>query len=143
MKEPIGITINGDDYKGLLEGLTEIKVGKKLGAYRHTGAFCESTDTVAITAEDKNGTKWKLIKNKICIVATTSLCCSLFVLSCVALGGSFTLGVSTFTITSVSTSCLFIFVCAATSAFRENLGNSLFILTLIFGALGFFYGLSL
>ena len=83
------------------------------------------------------------MKKKICIVAMTSLCCSLFVLSCVALGGSFSLGLSTFTITSMSASCLFIFVCAVTSAFRENVGNLLFILTLIFGALGFFYGLGL
>lgn len=84
-----------------------------------------------------------MTKNKICIVAMTSLCCSLFVLSCVALGGSFSLGVSTFTITSMSTSCLFIFVCVVTSAFRENLGNLLFILTLIFGLLGFFIGVGL
>ena len=59
MKKTIGITINGDEYKGLLDGLTEIKVGKKLGAYRHVGAFCDSDSPVAITAEDKNGTKWQ------------------------------------------------------------------------------------
>ena len=59
MKETIGITMTGDDYKGLLDGLTEIKVGKKLGAYRHMGAFCDSDSPVAITAEDKNGKKWQ------------------------------------------------------------------------------------
>lgn len=59
MNEAIGIIMNGNKLEGLLDGLTEIKVGKKLGAYRHMGAFCDSDSPVTITAEDKNGKKWQ------------------------------------------------------------------------------------
>jgi UDP-N-acetylmuramyl pentapeptide synthase len=59
MKETIGITINGDDHKELLEGLTEIKLGKKSDAHRYVRCACDAACWVVITAEDKNGTKWK------------------------------------------------------------------------------------
>ena len=59
MKKAIGITINGDDYKGLLDSLTEIKLGKKSDAHRYVRSVCDAACWVAITAEDKNGTKWQ------------------------------------------------------------------------------------
>ena len=59
MKETIGITINSDDYKGLLDGLTEIKLSKKSDALRYVRPACDAACWVAITAKDKNGTKWK------------------------------------------------------------------------------------
>lgn len=59
MKETIGVTINGDGYKGLLDGFTEIKLGKKNDANRYVRSVCDAACWVAITAEDKNGTKWK------------------------------------------------------------------------------------
>ena len=57
MNEAIGIIMNGNKLEGLLDGLTEIKVGKKLGAYRHMGAFCDSDSPVTITKKKKNGKK--------------------------------------------------------------------------------------
>ena len=59
MKETIGITITGDDYKGLLDGLTKIKLEKKPDANRYVGSVCDAACLVGITAEGKNGTKWK------------------------------------------------------------------------------------
>ena len=64
MKETIGITINSDDYKGLLDGLTEIKLSKKSDALRYVRPPCDAACWVAITAKDKNGTKWKKLKNQ-------------------------------------------------------------------------------
>ena len=59
MKEAISIMMDGIDINGLLEGLTEIKVGKKSYAHRYVRSVCDAACWVAITAEDKNGTKWK------------------------------------------------------------------------------------
>lgn len=59
MKEKIGIIINGNKLESLLEGLTEIKFGKKSDAHRYVRCVCGAACWVAIIAEDKNGTKWE------------------------------------------------------------------------------------
>ena len=57
MKGKIGVIINGNKIEDLLDGLTEIKLEKKSDVNRYVRSVCNAACWVAITAEDKNGTK--------------------------------------------------------------------------------------
>ena len=59
MKGKIGVIINGNKIEDLLDGLTEIKLEKKSDVNRYVRSVCNAACWVAITAKDKNGTKWK------------------------------------------------------------------------------------
>ena len=82
-------------------------------------------------------------KRQICAVVLNLLTCGLFVISCSVLGVAFLLHANGLCIV-VSLICnFFTLVLMTTPTFRRSAGNLAYILTLIFGALGFFYGLSL
>ena len=90
-----------------------------------------------------------MTKNKICIVAMTSFACAIWVINCVVLGyycsflSDKAFSYKLFALSGIFTIITLFLISATTSAFRENVGNLLFILVLIFGMLGFFIGVSL
>lgn len=83
-------------------------------------------------------------KNQIREVVLNLLTCGLFVLSCTMTGYLFRVpAFSCIFVIGLITGSLFVIVGITTSALKENIDHLVCILTLIFGALGFFIGVSL